>query len=485
MSWAFACQVTGGGRGLRVTRDGEFVCEFAFGLPGDPVPGWEPDDEDALLTLADPFAARLRHLADEEGWTTVVSIDNGSEDERALPPLGVAVTVAPSWAGWSWTSDTEGFLVVAPSDGWAGEALMVQVRRGFWRVTQHSPVFASPRRRSEEVQRGVATFHLANPTGALRGHGRHQTTLEMSAIRSLQDAASAVPDWMPDLVVAENDELRFETPDQAVVPGPGVSMGTDDTAAVLMGSAGHREVAIHGLKGVQRVRATFTPEPSLFLADLATALKSTRPSALPTSTAVVIASGLARRATHDQAAVLDWLEREDWLARGDVFAPAVAAIVAAETLDEALLSAACEALLDADVVPGSGIIATRLWLATLRMGLPPVDLTSLFARVSADGLGGFEAAVLQNRDPGRWAPYALGLVNQLGGALPGQPVGLPEADAGLMIALLRLMPEGWPGRQAAAEASEKAARMLLADHQDGLHASYVGLAWMLLGEIGA
>lgn len=484
MSWPFVCTVTGGGRGLRVTRGRRPVVEFAFGLPGAKLAGWEADDEEVLFTTEDPFTARLRHLPDEEGWTTVVSLDNTAEGERAIPPLGVAATVAPGWAGWSWTSDTEGFLVVAPASG-GGQSLLVTVRRGFWRAAQERPVFAASERRATGIGPGAAAFHLANPNGALRGHGRHQTTLELSAIPTAASASGTLPGWLPDLLVRPGDELRFDTPDQAIVPGPGLELSTLDTSALLVGEPGHREVAVHGVRGVQRVRASFMPAVAPFLADLAAALKSRRPSALPSATGAVVAAALARRTVLDPDSVLDWLEREDWLARGDVFGPAIAAVVATETHDDALLEAACEAVLVGESQPGAGILATRCWLATLRMGLPPLDLSRVFAHVSDDPLAGFEVAVLRNQDADRWTPFAAGLVNRLGAGLPGQPVGLPEADAGLLIALLRLMPEDWAGRRAATEASEKAAGLLLADHADGLHPAYDGLAWLLLGEIGA
>lgn len=484
MSRAFTRSVTGGGRGLTVSVGRRRVAEFAFGLPGEPVAGWEPDPEDALLTVADAFTARLRHLPDEDGWSSVVSLDNASDREMALPPLGVAVTVAPGWAGWSWTADTEGFLVVAPVAG-SGPCLLVTVRRGFCRAAQQRPVFAPADRRGDGLARGTAAFHLAHPTGSLRGHGRHQTTMEFTAVPSPAAASGSLPGWLPDLLVAPGDELRIDTPDQAIVPGPGLQLSTVDTTAVLVGVPGHREVAVHGVRGVQRLRASFVPALEPFLADLVAALKSRRPSALPSATGAVVAAALARRAVLDPDSVLDWLEREDWLARGDVFSPAIAAVVATETHDDALLEAACEAVLAGESRPGAGIVATRCWLATLRMGVPPLDLTKVFTRVGEDPGAGFEFAALRNLDADRWAPFAAGLVNRLGAGLPGQPVGLPEADAGLAIALLRLMPEDWAGRRAATEASDKAAALLLADHADGLHPAYDGLAWLLLGDIGA
>ena len=94
MTWGFTCVVTGGGRGLLVRHGGASVAEFSFGLPGDPVDGWEPDDTEARLTTADSFTARLRHLPDDGGWTTTVTLDNSADVERALPALGVPLCAA-------------------------------------------------------------------------------------------------------------------------------------------------------------------------------------------------------------------------------------------------------------------------------------------------------------------------------------------------------------------------------------------------------
>ncbi|MDN5570324.1 MAG: hypothetical protein L0G22_03540 [Propionibacteriaceae bacterium] len=484
MSWPFACQVTGGGRGLLLRRGSAPVVEFAFGLPGDPVAGFEPDDEEVRFTRTDAFDARLRHTPDDTGWTTTVTLDNTTATEQALPPLGVAVTPASGWAAWSWTSDTEGFVVVAPASG--GEpCLLVGVRRGFLRAAQTAPVFLATDRRGDGLGPGVAAFHLAHPTGALRGHGRHATTLEFSAIAEPDAAASALPAWLPNLVVRPGDELLLQTPDLGLTPGPGVELTTLGTDALLTAEPGHREVTVHGVRGVQRLRVSFTPDVPALVADLVADITGRRPSACAPASAAVVAGALARRWTTDPERTLDWLEREDWLAREGVFGPAIAGVIANETRDAALLEAACEVVTALPYQPGLAVVGTRLWLGTMRAGLPPFDLVAVFERAADDALSGLENAVLRNLAEAQWAPVAAGFVNRLGGALPGQPVGLPEADAGLAVALLRMVPEHWAIREAATGASEKAASLLLADHADRLHPTHDGLAWLLMGEIGA
>lgn len=495
MSWPFTCVVTGGGRGLLVRHGRTPVAEFAFGLPGEGVAGFIPDDEEVRFTRTDTFDARLRHTPDERGWTTTVTLDNTTASETALPPVGVAVTPASGWVGWSWTSDTEGFVTVAPAAG-EGATLLVSVRRGFFRAAQTAPVFLAADRRGDGIGAGVAAFHLAHPTGSLRPHGRLATTVEFSAVAGPEAAAAALPNWLPDLVVRPADELVLRTPDLGLAPGPGVEMTTIGTDALLVGDPGHREVTVHGVRGVQRLRASFTPEPARLLSELVSEVTAKRPSGCASATAAVVAGALARRLVPDSERALDWLEREDWLAREDVLGPAVVGVVANETRDAALLEAACEAALEVPYAPGLAVVGTRLWLGTLRAGLPPFDLVSIFERsgvregTPADAAGivaaltSLENAVLRNLDESVYGPLASGFVHRLGGSLPGQPVGLPEADAGLTVALLRMVPEHWAVREAATTASEKAAALLLADHADRLHPSHTGLAWLLLGEIG-
>lgn len=484
MSWGFDCAVTGGGRGLLLRRAGQSVAELVFGLPGEPVEGWESDESEARITAVEHGTVRLRHVPDPEGWTTVVSLDNTDSSEQALPPLGMVVTVHDAWTGWAWTSDTEGLVVLAPRDA-PGPALLVRVRQGFLRTASGLRAFTPLDRRGDALGDGVALFHLANPAGSLRPFGRHQTTLEFEEVTDLAAVRAVLPGWLPELVVAPGDDLRFETPDQAIVPGPGVRLTTEDTTSVLAGEAGHQEVAVHGVRGVQRLTATFVPPLEPFLAGLVAALKSRRPSGVSSASGAVIAAALARRAVIDPEAALDWLEREDWLARGDLFGPAIAAVVAVESHDEALLEAACDAVLGAEPEVGLGMVATRCWLATLRMGLPPLDLTRVFARATTPEAA-FEAALLRNADADLFGPRVHGIAHRFGdGVLPGLPVGLSEADAGLLVALLRFVPEGWPAKAVAAAAAERGSALLLADHAGGQQPGHEGLAWLLLGEIGA
>lgn len=484
---SFAFEVAGGGRSLRVTdAAGAAVCSLDFGLPGEPVPGWVPDEEDACHTAGDGWEARIRHLRDDGALTAFVSLDNREPVERPLPPVGMAVTVADGWCGWSWTADVDGFVVVAPR--WrAGEVLRIRLRKGFLRAAQQRPVFTSEPRREggAGLPVGCAAFHLANPTGSLKAHGRHQLVLTLGPVPTFDEAAQHLPDWLPPLVASAGDEVRFVTPDLALVPGPGATLILDDTVAVLTGEAGHRELAVHGVRGVQRLRVTFPPSLPAFLADLGAALKSRRPSAVTTATGAVIAAGYERGAVLDDELVLDWLEREDWLARADPLGVAIAGVVATRTRDVTLLEGAWDALEGLPWQAGSGLVTMRLWLAALTVTGGAPDLGALLQRRATDELGALELALLRHAEPEVWGGRVSGLIQSLGGVLPGQPVGMPASDAALRVSLLRLVPEAWPQRPEASATAVKASAQLLADFADGLHTSWDGLAWLLLGDIGA
>lgn len=455
----------------------------------------------------------IDHRPDGDGWLTAVRLDNLSAQTRALPPVGVGITVGDGWAGWSWASDVQGLILLSPCagelavgaasvappgigappagatvveapggepDAGADEVLVVRVR-GFCRVAASQPVFAPASRHVDPalpVAYGV--LHLANPTGSVAGFGRAASVLEFDTLESLGDAAGLLPDWLPELVVGEGEEIVFDTPDWAVVPGPDSSLTRDDTSMVLIAAAGHREVAIHATQGIHRLRATFAPGLGDLLSDVADPLLGRRPAALPSSAAVVVAGALLL-SDADADRALDWLEREDWLARGDVFGCAAAALLAGQTGDAALARDTWERLSGLDAVRGRPLAGMGAWLACVALAGDAPGTASLPG--GPDAWSRLESALLKNDASAEARTVLNGVINRLGADLPGQPLLLPEADAGYLIALLHLVPETWPERALATATSVKASALLLADHADGLQPGLDGLAWVTLANL--
>lgn len=480
MSEAWGWRWAGGGRAVRVMAGGEDACELTFGIPqaGEGMVFHEDDGE--VSYAVGELGIRLSVRDALPDWMVELAIDNHSADVQAMPPLGMVVRVLPGWVGWSWTAESDGFVAVAPETG-DQPALLIRLRQGFLRASSPAPAFVPAGRRTEALELNMAAFFLGNPTGSLRPFSRHLTRLEFGTIDRIDQAREAMPAWVPDLIARPGDTIRFDTPDQALVPGHGVTVTSDDIAGLVMGNAGHREVAVHGARGVTRLRPTFEPEAGLLAAEAVSPLLGRRPGGLPTASGAVVAAAMARRLVADPNAALDWLEQEDWLARGDQFAPLIALTVAVETHDEALGEAALDALASRRFGAGDGLIASWAWMGGLQLGLAPLDLSAVLGKAST-AAERWEAALVGHAPEASYATGTQALIRRLGADLPGAPIGLSVTDAGLAIALLRAVPESSALRPESVAASDKAAALLAADYVDGLQPTYDGLAWLLWSE---
>lgn len=135
--------------------------------------------------------------------------------------------------------------VVPEVDG--GPGLLVRLRQGFLRAGVPSPTFAPEKPASRGSGAGHGGVLSRQPgRGAARPRPAHVTRLEFGPLPDLDAARAILPAWVPELIARPGDEIRFETPDQALVPGPGARVAGDDIASVLTGTPGHRELAVHG-----------------------------------------------------------------------------------------------------------------------------------------------------------------------------------------------------------------------------------------------
>ncbi len=488
---AFGARVAADGRTLDVTdADGSAIASLTFAVPGEQVAGWLPDEEELLLVEGDGVQARLRGVESGEALSLHLTVDNLGADPVELPYLGLGVTVADGWAGWSWTTDLAGFVaVVSARDGRGG--VLVRLRHGFLRGAREVPVFA-PLSGGAAAGPGRDAFHLRPPGALLGGQRRHAVTLDLTPLRALRDAAAVLPAWLPRLVERVGTEVTLSLPDQAVVPGPGVGSTLVDTDLVLMATAGagHREVAIHG-RGVQRLRLTWHPAVADLVPPLVDRLTRRRPGRQSEGAGFVVVEAVVRGIAPDPERALDWLDQADWLERGSMLGDVTAGVLAAVHGERRQLDAAWAALAWRPVTPGFGLAVMRLWLATLAATGEPSGLAhDLLSRPAPDGASGLELALLSYRSADTLDAPLAGLVNVLGGSLPGRPLGLSAPDAAIAVSLLKLCPEGWGRSREASEAAGKAEGLLLGDLASALEdptgalPNLDGLAWLLLGELG-
>lgn len=487
---ALGVSVTGDGRTLDVTdAAGAPVVSLTFAVPGAPLAGWEPDEEELLLVETADARSRLRAAVAGATLSLHLTVDNRTADPVELPYLGLGVAVGEGYAGWSWTTDLDGFIAVASSRDDAG-GVLVRLRQGFLRGVGEVPVFALPAGDAAGPPREA--FHLCPPDGRLGGHRRHAVTLDVTPLASLADAAAVLPAWLPRLVERAGTEVAFALPDQAVVPGAGVTATQVDTDVVLTlsGPPGHREATICG-RGVQRVRLTWAPALADLLPPLVERLTRRRPGRASEGAGFLVAEAVARSLAPDRERALDWLDQVDWLARDRLLGDATAGVLAAVQGEPRQLDAAWGAVAGRPVTRGFGLVVMRLWLATLSAtGAPSGVAHDLLGRPAPDAASGLELALLSYRSPDALDASLAGLIHTLGGPLPGRPLGLDAEGAAIAVSLLKLCPEGWARSSEAAEAAAKAEGLLLGDYATALADSAAplppldGLAWLLLGEFG-
>lgn len=485
MTGAFDYRVEHEGRRLLVTWGTDEVARFEFAVPGDG--GTYDAFEGELATQVGPLAVTLRHDPLDEGWRSLVTVDNLAEEPVALAPVGMGVTVRKGWVGSLWTTDLEGLVVV--SHQWANGPSLVVRLSGFARAASSVPVFTPQDRRPDpSLPSSYAALHLANPTGSLRGAARTRTSLTFLTAGSREYAEQFLPAWLPELVVDERDEIVFNTPDQAVVGGPGVTVQTLGNAAVVTGEAGHREIAFHDVLGVRRLRASFAPDAKgPWLGEVAAGLMRTRPSAAPSPSGAIIAAALNHGVAQDPSATLDWLERVDWLDRDDVHAMSVSATLALWNRDRRLAEDTWSAAQTLPAVRGTGMVLSHCAAAMVHVGgVDPARRARRRAGDDNDAWYRLERALLAGSGP---SPDLIELVEaalrRLGSDLPGGPMRLSEGDAGFLIAILDLVPTTWVRGDVGdrlgglRRAVDRARRLLLTDHASGLHTSHEGLAWVL------
>ncbi|MFV0453169.1 MAG: hypothetical protein ACK5LS_13185, partial [Propioniciclava sp.] len=375
----FACRASRDGRRLTFTLDGCPLAHFDFALPDAGDLCANLDDQEYRVAQG-PCEVSLRH-DDEDGWRTVVTVDNVGTESVALLPVGVGVTAEPGWAGWTWASDLEGIVVVAPL-AQDTPSLVVRIT-GFVRVASAVPVFAPQDRRPDPMlPEAYAALHLVSPTGSLRAGSRVRTTLSFLRADEPGEAGQFLPAWLPDLVRDGLDEIVFDTPDQAVVGGVGVTVATVGNVALVTAAPGHREIAFHDARGVRRLRASFAPDlAGAWLGELAAELMRTRPSATSSAAATVVAGALVRGLEQDRDQTLDWLERVDWAERGDLLALGVGAALAAWNHDRHL---AVDVLAAAGVLPpgpGRGLVLRRCGRAAARVGAEGIEPSDVLAQL--------------------------------------------------------------------------------------------------------
>lgn len=391
----------------------------------------------------------------------------------AAPEL--RVRPEPAAVVWVWAAGAEGVLCVAPRHR-AGPVVGLRLIAGW---LQNQP----PDQPSSSSAPGG--FALAPAPLELDPGRRWVGTLRAELHPSLDAMACSLPSWLNPLELSAGQPWEFHQPDQALVVEPPATARAEGNGVQVTGGAGRAGVTLHSPRGLTSLTLSFAPTlDTLLAAGASQVLRGDQP--VEAAAAFVVVEALGRSLISQPQAAQAWLDDYDWQRDPDLLAIATGIVRGQRAGNAAPVRAALGRLHLIHPQLGFGRVVLAAWLAGLALGVDAgTDAVALLTRPSSSDWVALELNVLNLRSVEVAGPLFGGLINALGGDLPGEPVGLDLVQQAQLTGLLQLCPEEWPMARAAAACAAKNSRRLLA----GVAASDFSdpddlavLAWLALGE---
>ncbi len=464
MQWgSFAIEVAPDGAGFWLLHgDQEWA---AFTLEGMRPAGRftdDPDEAEHAFGLAE-VSCSVRHSIGQ-AWTLRWALSAAEPTELTRPPR-LRVRPGTGSAVWAWAAGAEGVLAIGPR---RRPAPVVGLRLGQGWLQQDGDGFA-----------------LAPDRLTLFPDRRWVGSLRAELYPGMEAIAASLPPWLAPLELSAGQPWEFDQPDQALVAQPPATSRAEGDAVQVIGDAGRADVVLHSPRGLTALTLSFAPTLDTLLA--AGASEVLRGGDPPTpAAAFVVAEALGRSLISDPSAAGAWLDDYGWQHDSDLLAVATGIVRGQRTGNARLIRAALKRLQLVHPQLGFGRVVMAAWLASLALGDDARDeAVTLLTRPSSADWVALELNVLNLRSVEVAGPLFGGLINALGGDLPGEPVGLDPIQQAQLTGLLELCPEEWPMAKAAAGCATKNSRRLLAavassdfDDPDDLAV----LGWLALGQ---
>ena len=464
MQWgAFTIEVAPDGTGFWLLHgEDEWA---AFTLEGIHPTGRFCDDPDEVEHGfgSGDLTCSVRHSIGQ-AWTLRWAL-SASEPTRLSRPPRLSVSPGTASVAWAWAAGAEGVLAIAPRRR-AGPVVGLRLGQGW-------------------LQGDGNGFALAPDELALTPGRRWVGSLRAELYPGIEAVAAGLPSWLAPLELNAGQPWEFNQPDQALVVQPPATSRADGDGVQVVGEAGRAGVVLHSPRGLTALTLSFAPSLNTVLAAGASrALRGDDPATA--AAAFVVAEALGRSLISDPAAAEDWLDDYAWEHDSDLLGVATGIVRGQRAANPRLVRAALSRLQRVHPQLGFGRVVMAAWLAALTLGEDARDeAVTLLSRPSSTDWVALELNVLNLRSVEVAGPLFDGLINALGGDLPGAPVGLDPVQQAQLTGLLQLCPEEWPMAKAAASCATKNSRRLLADvtssdfdDPDDLAV----LAWLALGE---
>lgn len=464
MRWgAFAVRVADDGVRFDLLHgDGPWA---RFDLIGLRPTGRFTDDADEVehgFALGDAGCA-VRHAVGE-AWTVRWALRASDPVDVTVPPR-LRVRAASGCVAWAWAAGAEGLIAVAPA-GRAAPVVALRLTQGW-------------------LQDAGDGFALAPTDLGLTPGRRWIGTLRADLYPTMDALGARLPAWLAPLELTAGQPWEFRDPDHALVVEPPATTRAEGDAVQVIGEAGRAGVMLHSPRGLTALTVSFAPMlDTLLAAGASRVLRGGEP--VTPAGAFVVAEALGRALISEPSAAERLLDDRDWSHDADLLAIATGVARGQRSGNSRMVRAALRRLQLVHPQPGYGRVVMAAWLASLALGEDARDdALALLTRLSASEWVALELNVLNLRSQEVSGGSFAGLINALGGELPGEPVGLDAVRQAQLVGLLQLCPEEWPMAQAAAACATKNSRRLLAsvaasgfDDADDL----VVLAWLALGQ---
>ncbi len=379
------------------------------------------------------------------------------------PRLSVCPTAGH--VAWAWAAGAEGLIAIAPS-GRPAPVVGLRLTQGW-------------------LADADGGFALAPSDLTLTPGRRWVGTLRADLYPSMDALGARLPRWLAPLELSAGQPWEFREPDQALVVTPPVTTHAEGDAVQVIADAGRVGVMVHSPRGLTSLTLSFAPRfDALLAAGAARVLRSQEP--VTPAGAFVIAEALGRALISEPPAAERLLDARDWSQHSDLLAIATGIVRGQRSGNARMVRAALRRLSLVHPQLGYGRVVMAGWLAMLALGEDAGDdALGLLSRPSGSEWVALELNVLHLRSPEVSGGVFTGLINALGGDLPGDPVAMDAVRQAQLVGLLQLCPEEWPMAPAASVCTTKNSRRLLA----GVAASDFGrpedldvLAWLALGQ---
>lgn len=375
------------------------------------------------------------------------------------------VSPGPGCVVWAWAAGAEAMIAIAPG---RRRAPVVGFRLA------HGWLQATP------------SGFAMTPAGLEVNPGRRWVgQLRADLYPDMEGLAARLPAWLAPLELSAGQPWEFREPDHALVVEPPAVTRAEGHVVQVLSEPGRAAVELHSPRGLTALTVSFAPGLETLLAAGASHVLRRPGGAVSPAGAFVVSEALGRSLISEPSAAERLLDDFDWSHDTDLLAIATGVARAQRSGNSRMLRAALRRLQLVHPQPGYGRVVMAAWLASLALGEDAGDeALALLSRPTGSEWVALELNVLNLRSLEVAGGLFCGLVNALGGDLPGEPVELDAVRQAQLVGLLQLCPEEWPMASAAAACAMKNSRRLLA----GVAASDFAdaddlavLAWLALG----